>query len=178
MAGRTTDGPTNREMRGARILVLVGCTTYVNTYRSCYELILLLLLLMMLLLLLLPLFSKIVIVKIKLLWLWCGVAGILDRQLCTGTSSQPSTKRISMSFPYCHNSQVHITMRLIVSCGHGVHDAMRLILTWGIYYQKYHVTRMLMLPISLCHCRDHPVIRSMLTCKDPCSHDDHSAISC
>ena len=65
MAGRTTDGPTNREMRGARVLVLVGYN--LNTYRSRYELILLLLLLMMLLLLLLPLFSKIAIVKIKLL---------------------------------------------------------------------------------------------------------------
>ena len=133
---------------------------------------------MMLLLLLLPLFSKIVIVEIKLLWLWGGVAGMMDRQLCTRTSSQPSTKRISMTFPYCHV----ITLRFISLWdsyyhGHGVHDAMRLILTWGIYYQKYQVTMMLM-PSSLCHGRDHAVIRSMLICIDPCSHNDHSAISC
>ena len=37
---------------------------------------------------------------------------------------------------------------------------------------------MMLMPSSLCHGRDHAVIRSMLICIDPCSHNDHSAISC
>ena len=112
---------------------------------------------MMLLLLLLPLFSKIVIVEIKLLWLWGGVAGMLDRQLCTRTSSQPSTMRISMPFPYCHNSQVHITMRLILSWSwgpwwHETHTGMRHILSEVPCWHDAHATKFIMSwPWSCCH---------------------------
>ena len=79
----------------------------------------------------------------------------------------------------CH-SHTAITLRFISpwdSYYHGVHDVMRLILTWGICCQKYTVTRRLMITSSFCHGCDHAAIRPMLSW-DTCSRDDHCAISC